>query len=198
MGFFNRNRDDNRQEDNQTSSYEQNNSYEKKDNYQDNYQSNYRRNNNDNYAGGGNRREPDDEVFSVPVKAGKRIYYFDVKSTRSSDFFVTITESRKKPSRDGGFYIERNKIHLYKEDFIKFAEGLNEVLTYVRENKPEFAEAEARGEYERPFEQRFNHNNDENTDIVNETPITEKIQSEETKKENDTPDSIEKEIFGDL
>ena len=196
MGFFNRNRDDNRQEDNQTSSFEQNDSFEKKDNYQDNYQSNYRRNNNynDNYAGGGNRREPDDEVFSVPVKAGKRIYYFDVKSTRSSDFFVTITESRKKPSRDGGFYVERNKIHLYKEDFIKFAEGLNEVLTYVRENKPEFAEAEARGEYERPFEQRFTNNNDENatadaTAVENDTP---------EKNESENTDSIEKEIFGDL
>ena len=196
MGFFNRNRDDNRQDDNQTSSFEQNDSFEKKDNYQDNYQSNYRRNNNynDNYAGGGNRREPDDEVFSVPVKAGKRIYYFDVKSTRSSDFFVTITESRKKPSRDGGFYVERNKIHLYKEDFIKFAEGLNEVLTYVRENKPEFAEAEARGEYERPFEQRFTNNNDENatadaTAVENNTP---------EKNESENTDSIEKEIFGDL
>ncbi|MEG0162865.1 MAG: DUF3276 family protein, partial [Mucinivorans sp.] len=62
------------------------------------------------------RREDNsaDEVFSVPVKAGKRIYYFDVKATRSDDYYVTITESRKRPMRDGSFTIDKHKIHLYK------------------------------------------------------------------------------------
>lgn len=94
-----------------------------------------------------------DEVFSVPVKAGKRIYYFDVKATRADDYYVTITESRKRPMRDGSFQIDKHKIHLYKEDFKKFAEGMEQVLAYVRKNKPEFAEAEARGDYERPYEE---------------------------------------------
>lgn len=83
-----------------------------------------------------------DEVFSVPVKAGKRIYYFDVKSTRADDYYVTITESRKKPTRDGGFTIEKHKIHLYKEDFAKFAEGLEQVVAYVNEHRPEAEEQE--------------------------------------------------------
>lgn len=84
-----------------------------------------------------------DEVFSVPVKAGKRIYYFDVKATRAEDYFITITESRKKPTRDGGFTIEKHKIHLYKEDFAKFAEGFEQVIAFVREHKPEAFEQDA-------------------------------------------------------
>lgn len=89
-----------------------------------------------------------DEVFSVPVKAGKRIYYFDVKATRSEDYYITITESRKRQMRDGSFTIDKHKIHLYKEDFAKFAEGFEAVVAYVREHKPEFFEAEARGEFQ--------------------------------------------------
>lgn len=98
---------------------------------------------------GSNRRDDNsaDEVFSVPVKAGKRIYYFDVKATRSEDYYVTITESRKRPMRDGSFTIDKHKIHLYKEDFAKFAEGFQAVIDYVKEHKPDFFEAEARGEF---------------------------------------------------
>lgn len=89
---------------------------------------------------GADRTERDasgDEVFSVPVKAGKRIYYFDVKATRADDYFVTITESRKRLNRDGSTTIDKHKIHLYKEDFEKFAAGLEEVFNYIRTNKPE-------------------------------------------------------------
>lgn len=81
-----------------------------------------------------------DELFSVPVKAGKRIYYFDVKATRAEDYYITITESRKKQQRDGSFTIDKHKIHLYKEDFAKFADGFEQVLAYVKEHKPEFFE----------------------------------------------------------
>lgn len=79
----------------------------------------------------------EDELYSVPVKAGKRIYYFDVKSTRGDDYYVTITESRKRLTRDGGFMIDKHKIHLYKEDFEKFALGLQDVLDYIRLHKPD-------------------------------------------------------------
>ena len=79
-----------------------------------------------------------DELYSVPVKAGKRIYYFDVKATRGGDYYVTITESRKKQMRDGSFMIDKHKIHLYKEDFQKFNEGFQEVINYIKRERPEF------------------------------------------------------------
>lgn len=79
-----------------------------------------------------------DELYSVPVKAGKRIYYFDVKATRGGDYYLTITESRKKQMRDGSFTIDKHKIHLYKEDFQKFGEGFADVVAYIKREKPEF------------------------------------------------------------
>ncbi len=73
-----------------------------------------------------------EEVFSKKVRAGKRTYFFDVKATRSNDYYVTITESKKR-LEDGVFV--KHKIFLYKEDFEKFSEGLIETLNYVKENQ---------------------------------------------------------------
>jgi hypothetical protein len=81
-----------------------------------------------------------DEIFSKSVRAGKRTYFFDVKSTRRNDFYLTITESKKRFDRDGKFHYEKHKLFLYKEDFEKFAEGLSEVVEYIKENQPEILE----------------------------------------------------------
>jgi hypothetical protein len=71
-----------------------------------------------------------DSVYSVRVKAGKRrTYFFDVRETRGSDFYVTITESRKRFDSDG---YDRHKIFLYKEDFNKFLKGLNDTVNHVK------------------------------------------------------------------
>lgn len=78
-----------------------------------------------------------DELYSVPVKAGKRIYYFDVKSTRGGDHYITITESRKRSLRDGTFVIDKHKIHLYKEDFEKFSDGFSQALDYIKREHPD-------------------------------------------------------------
>ncbi len=72
-----------------------------------------------------------EEIFSRKVKAGKRTYFFDVKATRSNDFYLTITESKKRPG-DDGFYYEKHKIFLYKEDFHKFVTALNECVNHVK------------------------------------------------------------------
>lgn len=71
--------------------------------------------------------------FSKRIRAGKRTYYFDVKATRGNDFYITITESKKKPgeSEDRPFF-EKHKLFLYKEDFEKFTDGLQEALDYIR------------------------------------------------------------------
>jgi hypothetical protein len=72
-----------------------------------------------------------DEIFSAKVKAGKRTYFFDVKSTRSNDFYLTITESKKRFKEDG-FTYEKHKIFLYKEDFNKFMEALTNTVNHVK------------------------------------------------------------------
>ena len=73
-----------------------------------------------------------EEVFSKKVRAGKRTYFFDVKATRSNDYYVTITESKKR-LEDGVFI--KHKIFLYKEDFEKFAEGLKDTVDYIKANQ---------------------------------------------------------------
>ncbi len=76
------------------------------------------------------------DLFSKPVRAGKRTYFFDVKSTRGNDYYLTITESKKRFGNDGKFTYEKHKIFLYKEDFEKFIEGLNEAIQHIKENAP--------------------------------------------------------------
>ena len=63
-----------------------------------------------------------EEIYSKAVKAGKRTYFFDVKATRNNDYYLTITESKKKFDKDGNSSYEKHKIFLYKEDFEKYAE----------------------------------------------------------------------------
>ncbi len=72
-----------------------------------------------------------DEIYSEKVKAGKRTYFFDVKATRSNDYYLTITESKKRFKEDG-FTYEKHKIFLYKEDFNKFLEALNNTVNHVK------------------------------------------------------------------
>jgi hypothetical protein len=77
-----------------------------------------------------------DAHFSKRVRAGKRTYYFDVKATRGNDYYLTITESKRKPgeSEDRPFF-EKHKLFLYKEDFEKFTDGLHEALEYIRHKR---------------------------------------------------------------
>jgi hypothetical protein len=77
-----------------------------------------------------------DEVYSKSVKAGKRTYFFDVKSTRGNDLYITITESKRKQGADGNSAgYEKHKIFLYKEDFEKFIDGLQDAVEKINELK---------------------------------------------------------------
>lgn len=78
-----------------------------------------------------NKSNGRDEIYSVKVKAGKRTYFFDVKSTRSNDYYLTITESKKRFKEDG-FTYEKHKIFLYKEDFNKFLDALTNTVNHVK------------------------------------------------------------------
>ncbi|MGQ1784958.1 MULTISPECIES: DUF3276 family protein [unclassified Saccharicrinis] len=76
-----------------------------------------------------------EEIFSKAVRAGKRTYFFDVKATRKNDYYLTITESKKKFEQDGRFHFEKHKVFLYKEDFEKFADGLQEAVEFIKQNQ---------------------------------------------------------------
>lgn len=78
------------------------------------------------------RHDKRDGVFSRAVRAGKRTYFFDVKLTRGEDKFITITESKRRFSNDQGkFFYEKHKIFLYREDFEKFLQGLEESVRFI-------------------------------------------------------------------
>ncbi len=83
-----------------------------------------------------------EEIYSKVVRAGKRTYFFDVKATRKNDYYITITESKKRFDEDGRFHYEKHKVFLYKEDFDKFADGLEEIIGYIKQNQPEIEEKE--------------------------------------------------------
>jgi len=83
-----------------------------------------------------------EEIHSKAVRAGKRTYFFDVKATRRNDYYLTITESKKRFNRDGKFFYEKHKLFLYKEDFDKFADSLKEVIEFIRDANPQPIEIE--------------------------------------------------------
>ena len=87
-----------------------------------------------------------EEIFSKAVRAGKRTYFFDVKSTRGNDYYLTVTESKKRFNDDGTHFYEKHKLFLYKEDFDKFFEGLTEVVDYIKTNNKSTEPVVASGE----------------------------------------------------
>lgn len=77
-----------------------------------------------------------EEIYSRVIRAGKRTYFFDVKSTRSGEFYLTITESKRRFNNENGkFFYEKHKLFLYKEDFEKFEKGFQEVIEFIQTGK---------------------------------------------------------------
>jgi hypothetical protein len=76
-----------------------------------------------------------EEIFTKVVRAGKRTYFFDVKATRKDDYYLTITESKKRVGKEGKVFYEKHKIFLYKEDFDKFRDGLYDAVSYIDQNR---------------------------------------------------------------
>src|SRR5690606_25109202 len=82
-------------------------------------------------------RVDDDGIYSKVLRAGRRTYFFDVRETRAGDYYLTVTESKKNTNEDGSFFYKKHKIYLYKEDFGKFSEILNEITEFVVKEKGE-------------------------------------------------------------
>jgi len=94
-----------------------------------------------------NEKKDSEIIFSKAIKAGKRIYYLDVKKSRFDDMFLTITESKKKvtgTNDDTQVVYEKHKIFLYKEDFDSFSKGLEEMINFVKKEQGETPQREER------------------------------------------------------
>lgn len=93
-----------------------------------------------------------EEIFTKVVRAGKRTYFFDVKATRKEDYYLTITESKKRLGKEGKVYYEKHKIFLYKEDFEKFTEGLRDAVDFIVNGNGIVADTSADFEDSKPEE----------------------------------------------
>ena len=76
-----------------------------------------------------------EDIFSKVVRAGRRTYFFDVRSTKAGDYYLTISESKKFTNDDGTFYFKKHKIYLYKEDFENFSNVLTEMTKFIIDEK---------------------------------------------------------------
>jgi len=94
------------------------------------------------------KHERKEDIFSNAVRAGKRTYFFDVKATKADQYYLTITESKRRFNADQGkFYYEKHKVFLYQEDFEKFSEGLKSAIDFItREQKPVEKVSESKSE----------------------------------------------------
>ncbi len=72
-----------------------------------------------------------EDIYSKIIRAGRRTYFFDVRETKASDYYLTITESKKFTNDDGSYHYKKHKIYLYKEDFADFKEALNSTMNFI-------------------------------------------------------------------
>ena len=98
------------------------------------------------------------EIFSKILRAGRRTYFFDVRSTRADDYYLTITESKKHTNEDGSAYYKKHKIYLYKEDFARFKEIFDDVTKFIIDEKGE----EIISDYEQKENESIESNEEEN------------------------------------
>ena len=131
------------------------------------------------------------EIYSQKIKAGKRTYFFDVKSTRANDYYMTVTESKKR-FHDGGFVYEKHKIFLYKEDFIKFVQALTETVDHIKnELMPGFDFEQFALEREESYnnyrlEQENLQNSGQNTPANETTQTTASVEAETTSEDDNS------------
>ena len=82
-----------------------------------------------------NKQHVNEDIYSKVLRAGRRTYFFDVRSTKAGDYYLTISESKKFTNDDGTFYFKKHKIYLYKEDFENFTNILGEMTKYIIDEK---------------------------------------------------------------
>ena len=137
-----------------------------------------------------------EEIFSKTMRAGRRTYFFDVRSTKAGDYYLTLTESKKFTNDDGSFHFKKHKIYLYKEDFSEFSSNLSEMTDYIIKEKGEEVISERhQKDYQREEKQETTS---KETEIAEEeTEIAEEDQEsgneEETKNDSEESSDTESE-----
>tara|TARA_B100000497_G_scaffold42856_1_gene49914 strand:- start:191 stop:577 length:387 start_codon:yes stop_codon:yes gene_type:complete len=109
-----------------------------------------------------------EEIFSKVLRAGRRTYFFDVRSTKAGDYYLTLTESKKFTNDDGSFHYKKHKIYLYKEDFSEFSNILNEMTDYIINEKGEEVISDR---HQKDFKKE-DYNSEKNTDKPDEENST--------------------------
>lgn len=104
-----------------------------------------------------------EEIFSKVMRAGRRTYFFDVRSTKAGDYYLTVTESKKFTNDDGSFHYKKHKIYLYKEDFSEFQDNMNEMIQYIIDEKGEEVISER---HQSDFKKEENGDTDADTSVA--------------------------------
>ena len=117
-----------------------------------------------------NERVEQEEIFSQVLRAGRRTYFFDVRSTKADDYYLTVTESKKFTHDDGSFHYQKHKIYLYKEDFSDFQEMLGKATDYILNEKgTEVISERHQKDYKREDRNSSTETNDTDTDTPSTT-----------------------------
>ncbi len=130
-----------------------------------------------------------EEIYSQVIRAGRRTYFFDVRSTYNDDYYLTITESKKKFNRQGRYFYEKHKIFLYKEDFDDFIEAMQKAIDFIKKERPNIVRRE-------DMVKEQGENNEMTSESTEEKDITseeyksdvdfDSLGKEENKEENET------------
>ena len=110
-----------------------------------------------------------EEIFSKVLRAGRRTYFFDVRATKAGDYYITITESKKFTNEDGSFHYKKHKIYLYKEDFDGFTEILNEMTSYVINEKGQEVISER---HQKDYQKEYKTSPDNSTNVSESAGFT--------------------------
>jgi hypothetical protein len=134
----------------------------------------------------------EEEIFSKTMRAGRRTYFFDVRSTKAGDYYLTLTESKKFTNDDGSFQFKKHKIYLYKEDFSEFSSNLSEMTDYIiKEKGEEVISDRHQKDYQREEKQETTSEETETTEEETETTEEDQELGNEDETKNETEESSE-------
>jgi hypothetical protein len=118
-----------------------------------------------------NKQHVNEDIYSKVLRAGRRTYFFDVRSTKAGDYYLTISESKKFTNEDGTFYFKKHKIYLYKEDFENFSNILGEMTKYIIDEKGLEVISEI---HDKDYKSKSEEESNEKSEEVTEDAVEEK------------------------